>query len=215
MKHTSADGQWFMDPNSLLFLNNRIYVLSAGNLCTCVLQYNHDHILAKHFGQNKTLELVCHGYSWPSLYADVHQFCKSYVTCMQSKPQYHKPYRSLKQLPISEWPWNSISMDFIKKLLSFSRFDIILVIVDWLTKQAIFISAHDTIMSICPSCVFQTQCSFPYHLWQRLGVCVKLLPILRYYSWHAASLHFRLLPQRWWTNWTHESDSWAISLYIL
>ena len=38
-------------------------------------------------------------------------------------------------------------MDFIKKLLSFSGFDTILVIVDRLTKQAIFIPAHDTITS--------------------------------------------------------------------
>ena len=91
-----------MDPNGLLLLDNRIYVSSAGNLYTCILQYNHDHILARHFGQNKTLELVCHGYSWPSLHADVQQFCKSCVTCMQSKPQCHKLYGSLKQLPIPE-----------------------------------------------------------------------------------------------------------------
>ena len=39
-------------------------------------------------------------------------------------------------------------MDFIEKLPLSSRFDIILVIVNQLTKQAIFISAHDTIMSI-------------------------------------------------------------------
>ena len=38
-------------------------------------------------------------------------------------------------------------MDFIKKLLSSSRFDTILVIVDWLTKQVIFIPVHDTITS--------------------------------------------------------------------
>jgi len=38
-------------------------------------------------------------------------------------------------------------MDFIKKLPSFSGFDIILVIVDRLTKQAIFIPVHDTITS--------------------------------------------------------------------
>jgi len=57
-KHTSAEGRWSTDPNGLLLLNNRIYVLSAGNLHTCILQYNHNHILAKHFGQNKTLELV-------------------------------------------------------------------------------------------------------------------------------------------------------------
>jgi len=129
-KHTSTDGQWSMGPNSLLSLDNRIYVPSAGNLCTCILQYNHDHILAGYFGQNKTLELVCCGYSWPSLCADVQQFCKSYVTCMWSKPQCHKPYGSLKQLLIPEQLWNSISMDFIEKLPSFSRFDTILVIVN-------------------------------------------------------------------------------------
>jgi len=38
-------------------------------------------------------------------------------------------------------------MDFIEKLPSSSGFDTILVIVDWLTKQAIFIPAHDTITS--------------------------------------------------------------------
>jgi len=38
-------------------------------------------------------------------------------------------------------------MDFIKKLSLFSRFNTILVIVNWLTKQAIFIPTHDTIMS--------------------------------------------------------------------
>jgi len=101
-KHTSADSQWSMDPNSLLLLNNRIYVPSAGNLRIHVLQYNHDHILTRYFGQNKILELVCHGYFWPSLHTDIQQFCKFCVTCMQSKLQCHKPYRSLKQLPIPE-----------------------------------------------------------------------------------------------------------------
>ena len=39
-------------------------------------------------------------------------------------------------------------MDFIDKLLSSSGFDTILVIVDQLTKQTIFIPAHDTITSV-------------------------------------------------------------------
>ena len=38
-------------------------------------------------------------------------------------------------------------MDFIEKLLSSSVFDTILVIINWLTKQVIFIPTHDTIMS--------------------------------------------------------------------
>ena len=61
-KHIFTDSQWSMDPNSLLLLDNRIYVLSTGNLHTYILQYNHNHILAEHYGQNKILELVCHRY---------------------------------------------------------------------------------------------------------------------------------------------------------
>ena len=129
-KHTSANSWWSTNPNSLLFLNNRIYILSTGNFYICVLQYNHDHILARHYGQNKTLELICHRYFWSSLHANVQQFCKFCVTYMQSKLQCYKLYRSLKQLPIPEQPWNSISMDFIKKLLLFFKFNTILIIVN-------------------------------------------------------------------------------------
>jgi len=45
-------------------------------------------------------------------------------------------------------------MDFIEKLPSSSRFDTILVIVDRLTKQVIFIPAHDTITSVDLACLF-------------------------------------------------------------
>ena len=45
-------------------------------------------------------------------------------------------------------------MDFIEKILSSSRFDTILVIVEQLIKQAIFISAHDTITSADLACLF-------------------------------------------------------------
>jgi len=69
--------------------------------------------------------------------------------------------------------------------------------------------------SICPSCVWKTQHSFPCHLWQRLRVYVKLLLIFKHCSRHVASPHFRLSSQRWWTNWMHESDTRAIPLCIL
>ena len=45
----------------------------------------------------------------------------------------------MKQLPIPERPWNSISMDFIETLPTYSGCDAILVIVDRLIKQGIFI----------------------------------------------------------------------------
>jgi len=44
-------------------------------------------------------------------------------------------------------------MDFIKKLPSSSRFDTILVIVNWFIKQAIFIPAYNTITSVDLACL--------------------------------------------------------------
>ena len=53
----------------------------------------------------------------------------------------------LKQLLVPNQSWNSISMDFIEQLPSSSGFTTILVIIDRLSKQAIFIPTHNTITS--------------------------------------------------------------------
>ena len=66
---------------------------------------------------------------------------------MHSKSQRRRPYGLLKQLPIPERPWNSISMDFIEKLRMSDGSNTILVIVGRLTKQSIFIPTVDTITS--------------------------------------------------------------------
>jgi len=96
------EGHWSKDNTGFLRLNDKIYVLDNANLHLQVLQYHHDHILAGHLGQNKTLELIQRYYIWPNICNDIQKFCKSYVTCMRSKPQHHRPYRSLQQLPILE-----------------------------------------------------------------------------------------------------------------
>src|SRR5882724_11513147 len=61
---------------------------------------------------------------------------------------HHKPYGLLKQLLIPERPWNSISMDLIEKLPPSLGYTSILVVVDCLSKQLLFILTHDTIMSL-------------------------------------------------------------------
>ena len=58
---------------------------------------------------------------------------------MRSKSQRHRPYGLLKRLPVLEFPWDSISMDFVEKLPPSSGYNTILIIVDWLTKQSILI----------------------------------------------------------------------------
>jgi hypothetical protein len=158
------EGRWSVNPAGYLLLDDRIYVPDIDNLRTRVLQFKHDHILSGHFGQAKTLELVRREYTWPNIRTQVKEFCQSCVTCMRSKPQRHRPYGNLKQLPIPDRPWNSISMDFIEKLPSLSGYDTILVIIDRLSKQAIFIPTHDTITSV------QLSRLFVMHVFSKHGV---------------------------------------------
>src|SRR6266481_5215973 len=138
---------WVTSPDSLLRCDDHIYVPDSSNLCLRVLQYSHDHPLSGHFGQTKTLYKVQRHYTWPGLPEFIKDYCKSCTTCSHVKPQRHRPYGLLKQLPVPERPWNSILMDFIEQLPSSSGYTSILVIVDRLSKQSLFILTHDTITS--------------------------------------------------------------------
>src|SRR6266481_5084494 len=144
---TDSDPHWVTSPDGLLRLEDRIYVPDTGNLWLYILQYAHAHPLAGHCGQQKTLYQVQRQYTWPGLPEFVKHYCKSCTTCSRVKPQWHKPYGLLKQLPVPEKPWNSILMDFIEQLPSSSGYTSILVIVDHLSKQSLFIPMYDTITS--------------------------------------------------------------------
>ncbi len=112
-----------------------------------VLQNNHNHILAGHFGQNQTLELVRRNYTWPQMREYVRHYIKSCTVCGCNKTPRHRPYGLLKPLPVLGCPWDSISMDFIEQLLDSNGFTTILVVIDCTSKQAIFIPTHNTINS--------------------------------------------------------------------
>jgi len=141
------DSRWSTDEAGFLRLDSRIYILDLDDLHLQVLQYQHDHPLAGHFGQNRTLELIQHEYTWPGLRTFIKDYVRSCTSCARAKTPHHRPYRLLKQLPVPEKPWNSISMNFIEQLPASTGFTAILVVVDWLSKQAIFIPTHDTITS--------------------------------------------------------------------
>ena len=106
-------GQQSIDISRLLLMNPKIYILLTNNICIQIFQYYYNYILTGYFRQNKMLKLVHYKYTWLFIHIDIKNLCKSCITCIRSKLQCYKLYRSLRQLLILEYLWNSISMDFI------------------------------------------------------------------------------------------------------
>ena len=104
LKSEKSNPQWSLNSNGLLWRDNCIYIPDSKDLQLWVLHYKHNHLTTGHFEQNKTINLVWHEYTWPRLCNFVKDFCKSCTSCYHAKTPHHRPYGSLKQLPIPEKP---------------------------------------------------------------------------------------------------------------
>ncbi|GJT09932.1 putative reverse transcriptase domain-containing protein [Tanacetum coccineum] len=71
--------------------------------------------------------------------ADIATYVNKCLTCAKVKAEHQRPSGLLVQPKIPEWKWDNITMDFVTKLPKSSQgYDTIWVIVDRLTKSAIF-----------------------------------------------------------------------------
>ena len=87
----------------------------------------------------RTQALVQQYFEWAGLATAVDQYVRSCDTCQRNKAVRHAPSGLLNPLPIPSRPWSSVSLDWITDLPPSNYHDAILVVVDRLTKMAIFI----------------------------------------------------------------------------
>ena len=127
----------------VLYFEGQLYI-PKGPARLRVLQSRHNFPAARHFGYNKTLELISRDFWWPQMWKDVKEFILSCDVCLRSKIPRHRPYGLLQPLPIPHRPWSSISMDFITDLPLSNAYDSIFVVVDRLTKMAHFVPCKKT-----------------------------------------------------------------------
>ena len=106
----------------------------------------HNHKLQGHPGEKCTQSLINQLFFWKGHSRDIWDYVWSCQMCQRAKANHQKPYGKLKPLPIVQCPWASISFDHITQLPKSGEeeFDAILVVVDHLTKQGIFIPCHTT-----------------------------------------------------------------------
>lgn len=131
--------------NGLLYLGNRLCVPRDQSLLKEIMEEAHYSPYAMHPGSTKMYRDLKEHYWWFGMKKGIAKFVASCLTCQQVKSEHQRPIGLLQPLPIPEWKWEHIAMDFLTGLPRSRRgFDSIWVVVDRLTKSAHFLPVKTT-----------------------------------------------------------------------
>ena len=126
--------------DELIYYKNRLYIPNNEELQTQIAKGCHDSQIAGHFGQEKTIEIVCRDFYWKGLTAWINDYVRSCDECQHNKSPRHARFGLLQPLQVPYAAWTSISTDFITQLPESKGRTQIMVVVDRFTKMAHFIA---------------------------------------------------------------------------
>ena len=128
-----------------LRLGTRLCVPDVDGLRKGIMEEAHHTAYSIHPGSTKMYHDLKGNYWWSGMKKDVAEFVSKCLTCQQVKLEHQKPSGLLQPLPIPEWKWENITMDFVTGLPRTSAgYDSIWVIVDRMTKSAHFLPMKTT-----------------------------------------------------------------------
>ena len=123
-----------------LMMGHRWCVPDVVELKKEIMEEAHSSAYAMHPGSTKMYRTLREHYWWRGMKKDVAEFVYRCLICQQVKVEHQRPAGLLQYLPIPQWKWEKITMDFVVGLLRCqSGYDAIWVIVDRLTKSDHFL----------------------------------------------------------------------------
>eukprot|EP00253_Pinus_taeda_P012980 PITA_12980 len=129
----------------ILCYQKKIYIPNQSGIKEKILDENHRSPYAGHPGYQKLITSLRKEYYWPGMKMDVIEYLARCLECQQVKAEHQHPAGLLQPLPIPEWKWETITMDFITGLSKSKKTnDSIMVVVDKLSKSAHFILVQST-----------------------------------------------------------------------
>ncbi|GKE40570.1 putative reverse transcriptase domain-containing protein [Tanacetum coccineum] len=128
-----------------LCLNGRSWLPCYGDLRNVIMHESHKSKYSIHLGFEKMYQDMKKLYWWPNMKANIATYVSKCLTCAKVKAEHQRPSGLLVQPDIPQWKWENITMDFVTKIPKSSQgYDTIWVIVDRLTKSAIFVPMRET-----------------------------------------------------------------------
>ena len=136
------------DEHGAIWFEKRICVPQDADIRKLILQEAHDSPYSIHPGNTKMYLDLRERFWWPSLKREIARYIATCDVCQRVKAEHQRPTGLLQPLPITDWKWDEIGMDFITRLpRTRSGYDSIWVVVDRLTKVAHFIPVKTTYTS--------------------------------------------------------------------
>ena len=134
-----------MEEGEILTYKNRIYIPNVEYLRRIIMDGIHQAPYSGHLRYQKTIAPARKQYFWSGMKKDIAEYISKCMKCQHVKVEHQHPIGLLQPLPILEWKWEVISMDFITGLpMNMKQHDSIMVVVDKLTKPSHFmlVSPH-------------------------------------------------------------------------
>ena len=129
-----------IDESGGLLYKSRLCVLNDMDLRKKILYESHNNVFTMHPGGNKMYQDMKQYYWWRGMKKDISEYMSKCLTCHQVKAEHQVPSGLLNPLPIPQWKWDNIAMDFVSGFpLTQRKHDAVWVIVDRLTKSAHFL----------------------------------------------------------------------------
>ncbi|XP_050238318.1 uncharacterized protein LOC126687806 [Mercurialis annua] len=105
--------QDFSVVNGTLKYGTRLCVPDIENLRQKIMEETHGSTYSIHPGSTKMYRDIKEMYWWNRMKRDIAEFVARCPVCQQVKLEHQRPYGFLQPLPIPEWKWERITMDFV------------------------------------------------------------------------------------------------------
>lgn len=100
----------------LILRNGRIWIDKNSPFQLQLLEFIHTNPTAGHFRYHKIVQRAKADFYWKGMSKDIKKFVKECEVCQANKHENVKCPGHLQPLPIPNWVWYDISMDFIEAL---------------------------------------------------------------------------------------------------
>ena len=95
---------------------NRLYVPNIPKIKLLILNEVHKSPYSGRPRYQKMITMLRKYYSWPNMKNEVVEYIARCIECQQVKAKHRHPTGLLQPLPIPDWKWEIISLDFITRL---------------------------------------------------------------------------------------------------